>query len=123
MTNPASTHRAPTRAASSTKRARSQRRTLATALPVGSCLAACVLLAAAAAVDGRAAALVLAVWVALLVVAGMWMTFPSRGSRAPQRPMLVLADLDEDGEVGDPRHLPLVATPAAAHVIRARPRG
>ena len=122
MTNPAGTRRAPARAVTPTRDRRSQRRALARALPVGSCLAACLLLAAAAAADGRAAVLVLAVWVALLVVVGMWLTVP-RGGRAPQRPVLVIAELDEDGEVGPTHHLPLVATPAAAAVLRSRPRG
>ena len=122
MTNPAGTDRAPARTTTRTTHTRAQHRALARALPVGSCLAACLLLAAAAAVDGRGAALVLAVWVALLVVVGMWMTVP-RSGRAPQRPILVIAALDEDGDLGPTRRQPHVATPAAASVLRSRPRG
>jgi hypothetical protein len=122
MTNPTSTSRAPTRAGTTTTRDRSRRRGIARALPIGACLAACLLLAAAAVADGQAAPLVLAGWVALLVVAGLWMTVP-RGPSVPRRPMLTLAEFDEDGQVGESRALPVQPTRAALRVLQARPRG
>ena len=122
MTNPTSTNRALLRGGSATERARARRRGFARAVPVGACLAACLLLAAAAVADGQAAALVLAGWVALLITAGMWMTTPGRSTR-PGKPVLVLAEFDEDGELGDARPLPLVRTPEALAVLRSRPRG
>jgi hypothetical protein len=122
MTNPTSTSRASRWAGTTSNRARGRRRGIARALPVGTCLAACLMLAAAAAVDGQAAALVLAAWVGLLIVAGMKMTVPRR-TRSPRRPVLVLAEFDDDGELGDARPLPLVRTRAAQAVLRSRPRG
>jgi multisubunit Na+/H+ antiporter MnhB subunit len=121
MTNPASTRRGPQPAGVETPQPRAARRSLARALPLMSCLLACVLLGAAAAADGGAAALVLAAWVLLLAVVGMRMT---TAARPPARPLeLVLAELDEDGGIGEPNVLRLVATPAASVVVRMRPRG
>jgi hypothetical protein len=95
---------------------------MARLLPVGVCLGACVLLVAAASVDGGVAVLVLAVWVALLVVVGLRLTSPGVETPAP-RPELLLAELDEDGEIGEVMTLPVVATPSAAYALHARPRG
>ena len=122
MTNPGSTTRAPARAGAQTDAARAQRRRMARALPLGSALAACLLLGAAAAVDGGAAILVLAGWVVLLAVAGVWLTTP-RDDRPAGLPELVLADIDEDGELGEARHVRLLQSPAAALVLSTRPRG
>jgi hypothetical protein len=108
---------------------------------------ACLLLAAAAAVDGQAAALVLALWVGALVVLGLRLSEPP-GDRAPRpgperparprpaalvpaalrlrtnrRPVLVLADLDENGDLGSSKTLPVVASEAAIAVLDSRPRG
>src|SRR3954447_10239915 len=122
MPNPLSTRNAPRGGLTATPRRRTRRRTMARLLPVGVCLAACVLLAAAAAVDGGVAVLVLAVWVALLVVLGLRLTMPAVEAPAP-RPGLLLAELHEDGEVGDVTALPVVSTPSAAYALHARPRG
>ena len=122
MTNPASTTRVPARAGAHTHAARAQRRRMARALPLGSGFAACLLIGAAAAVDGGAAILVLAGWVVLLAIAGVWLTMPREG-RPSGRAELFLADLDEDGGLGEPRHLRLVQSPAAALVVSTRPRG
>jgi hypothetical protein len=89
---------------------------------LGSGLIACLLLGAAAAVDGRAAALVLVAWVALLIVVGMRLT-ASGHRRTARPPELTLAALDEDGGIGQPQVLRLVETPAASAVVRMRPRG
>ena len=128
MTNPASTRLAPAPEPSLTRAVKPHRRRMARALPAGTAIIACVLLAAAAAVDGRAAALILAVWVAALVVVGMRLCAPSRESGLPgpgivRRPVLVLAKLSEDGELGSTRTLPVVASAAAIAVLDARPRG
>src|SRR4051812_31786332 len=98
MTNPASTRNVPRDDRTPTPRRRTRRGTMARLLPVGVSLGACVLLAAAAAVDGGVAVLVLAVWVALLVVIGLRLTTPQVEAPAP-RPELLLAELHEDGEV------------------------
>lgn len=96
---------------------------------------ACVLLAAAAAVDGQAAALVLALWVGLLVVVGLRLSEPPAARRAPQRlaagllprtnrrPVLMIAELDENGDLGATRTLPVIASDAAIAVLDSRPRG
>ena len=130
MTNPASTRRAPAPGPSPIPSARPARRRLARALPAGTALIASVLLAAAAAVDGRAAALVLAAWVAALVVIGMRLSEPSEKRSAPavsprivRRPVLVLAQLSEDGVLGSTQTLPVVASPEAIAVLDARPAG
>jgi hypothetical protein len=121
MTNPASTRRVPARTGVTTPHTRIRRSRLARLLPIGVCLIACILLGASAAVEGQGAALVLVLWVAVLVGAGMWLTVP-RGRRLPE-PVLVLADLDGDGELIDERRVRVVATPAAMATLRARPRG
>jgi hypothetical protein len=121
MTNPASTRSAP-QPDSTEQPSRRARRGFARALPAGSCLVACLLLGSAAAVDGGAAALVLAGWVALLVVVGMRLTTTGRDRQA-RRPELILAPLDHGGEVGEPHVVRLVATRAALGVVRGRPRG
>lgn len=133
MTNPASARRAPAPDPSLVRTAKPQRRRIARALPAGTALIACVLLAAAAAVDGRAAALVLACWVAALVVVGMRLSEPSRrpvvrrpvalSPRIVRRPVLVLAELSGDGEIGASMTLPVVASPEAIAVLDSRPRG
>jgi multisubunit Na+/H+ antiporter MnhB subunit len=122
MTNPASTRNAPRRDRTTTSGRRTRRRTLARLLPVGVCLGACVLLSAAAAVDGGVAALVLAAWVALLVAVGLRLTTVEVDVPAP-RPELLLAEFDDDGEIGEATARPVVATPSAAYVLHARPRG
>jgi len=132
MTNPTRARRAPAADRPDTLRSRSRRRLrLARALPVGAAAIACLLLAAAAAVDGQAAALVLALWVGLLVVVGLRLSEPPAASRkatalrlrASRRPVLVLAELDENGGLGSTRTLPVVASDAAIAVLDSRPRG
>ena len=129
MTNPASARRAPAPESSVAVTTKPRRRRIARALPVGTALAACLLLAASAAVDGRAAALVLAIWVAALVVVGMRLSEPpkkrsaSRSSKIVRCPVLVLAELSEEGEIGPTMTLPVVASPEAIAVLDARPRG
>jgi hypothetical protein len=103
-------------------RRRTRRRTIARLLPVGVSLVACVLLATAAAASGAVAVVVLAAWVALLVMVGLRLTATEVEAAAP-RPELLLAELDEDGEIGDVTALPVVATPSAAYALHARPRG
>jgi hypothetical protein len=131
MTNPTSARGAPAVRRSDTSRDRARRRQLARVLPAGIAVSACVLLAAAAAVDGQAAALVLALWVGLLVVVGLRLSEPpakpkrSSGLRARgnRRPVLVLSELDENGELGATRTLPVVASDVAIAVLDSRPRG
>jgi hypothetical protein len=122
MSNPPSTQNAPRRDRTSTPRRRMRRRTMTRLLPAGVCLGACLLLTAAAAVDGGVAALVLAVWVAVLVAVGLRLTTAEVEVPAP-RPELVLGEFDEDGEIGGVTALPVVATPSAAYALHARPRG
>src|SRR3954454_7532746 len=139
MTNPTSARRAPAAARSDMSLSRARRRRLARALPAGVALIACLLLAAAAAVDGQAAAVVLALWVAVLVVVGLRLSEPpARVSSRPRpsalvpaalrlrtnrRPVLMLAELDEHGGLGSTRTLPVVASEAAIAVLDSRPRG
>lgn len=133
MTNPTSARRLPAADLDESLRASARRRPLARALPAVSAIIACVLLAAAAAVDGQAAALVLALWVGVLVVVGIRLSEPAGNRRArsrpalrmraARRPVLMLADFNELGEIGAPRTLPVVASDAAIAVIDARPRG
>src|SRR4051812_34480216 len=118
MTNPTSASRAPAAARSDTSLSRARRRRLVRAIPAGVGLMACLLLAAAAAVDGQAAAVVLALWVGVLVVVGLRLSEPpaSRPARpvrprpsalvpaglrlrTNRRPVLVLAELDEHGDL------------------------
>lgn len=111
------------------------RRALARVLPAGTALVACLVLGAAAAVDGQVAALVLALWVGVLVVAGLRLSAPavrrrsdrrasaSRRMHAARCPVLILADLNEAGEIGASRTLPVIASDAAIAVLDARPRG
>src|SRR4051794_19085117 len=145
MTNPTSARRAPAAARSDMSLSRARRRRLARALPAGIALIACLLLAAAAAVDGQAAAVVLALWVGVLVVLGLRLSEPparrparpSRPSRplpsalmpaglrlrTNRRPVLVLAELDEHGDLGPTQTFPVVASDAAIAVLDSRPRG
>jgi hypothetical protein len=128
MSNPASARRAPAPDHSLSRTSSPPRRRLARALPAGTALAACLLLGAAAAVDGRAAALVLAVWVAALVVVGMRLSEPRRRSapaapRIVRRPVLMLAEMTEDGAIGATRTLPVVASAEAIAVLDSRPHG
>jgi hypothetical protein len=137
MTNPTSARRAAAAEQTTTSRTRTRRRNLARLLPAGIGIGACLLLVAAAAVDGQAAALVLAVWVAILVVLGLRLSEPPvkrsalPAARVPaalrlrtnRRPVLVLADLDENGGLGSSRTLPVVASEAAIAVLDSRPRG
>ena len=128
MTNPASTRRAPAPDPFPFPTDAPRRRRLARALPLGTALLASVLLATAAAVDGRAAALVLALWVAVLVVVGTRLSQPALRTRSPgprvvRRPVLVLANLSGDGALGATRTLPVVASPEAIAVIDSRPSG
>jgi uncharacterized protein (DUF58 family) len=142
MTNPTSARRAPAAARSDTSLNRARRRRLARAIPAGVGLIACLLLAAAAAVDGQAAAVVLALWVGVLVVVGLRLSEPpaARPARASRprpaalvpaslrlrtnrRPVLVLAELDEHGGLGSTQTLPVVASEAAIAVLDSRPRG
>jgi hypothetical protein len=136
VTNPTSARRAAAADLQDTMPARERRRVLARVLPAGALLIACLLLATAAAVDGRAAAMVLALWVGVLVCLGIRLSEPvaakaraasrarvSLRLRAARRPVLVLAELDELGELGASRTLPIVASDAAIAVLDARPRG
>jgi hypothetical protein len=126
MTNRASTPRTPAADASTALRSTARNRNFRRVFPAGIGLVACVLLGAGAATGGQAAALVLAVWVALLIVVGVWLSKPAgvRSSRLASRlPVLVLAELDEDGQVGASRTLRVVASPAAIAVLDSRPRG
>ena len=134
MTNPTSARRAPAADRNTdVLSAAERRRVLARVLPAGAALIVCLLLAAAAAVDGQAAALVLALWVGVLVIAGIRLSEPSARPRRPfagklrlrpaRRPILVLADLDEAGQIGTTRSLPVVASANAIAVLDARPRG
>ena len=122
MTNPASTRNAPSGDRTTMPRRRTRRRKIARMLPIGVSLVACLLLATAAAADGAVAVLVLAAWVAVLVMVGLRLTAADVEAPAP-RPELLLAELDEDGEIGEVSALPVVATPSAAYVLHARPRG
>jgi multisubunit Na+/H+ antiporter MnhB subunit len=122
MTNPASTQNAPRGDSTTTPRRRTRSRTVARLLPAGICLAACLLLAVAAAADGALAVLVLAAWVSVLVMVGLRLTASDAEATAP-RPELLLAEFDEDGEIGVATALPVVATPSAAYALHARPRG
>jgi len=133
MTNPTSARRAPAADRSDTSLTRTRRLRLARALPAGIGVSACLLLAAAAAVDGQAAALVLALWVGLLVVVGLRLSEPPaqasgripapRRLRTNRRPVLVLAELDENGDLGATQTLPVVASEAAITMLDSRPRG
>jgi hypothetical protein len=135
MTNPTSARRAPAADRDSAARHDAERRRiLARVIPAGTALIACLLLAAAAAVDGRAAALVLALWVGVLVIAGIRLSEPAASRRKPRvsttlrmraarRPVLMLAELDEQGQIGATRTLPVVASDAAIAVLDSRPRG
>jgi len=144
MTNPTSARRAPAADRADTSLIRARRRRIARAIPAGVGLAACLLLAAAAAADGQAAAAVLALWVGVLVIVGLRLSEPpaNRPARASRprprpaalvpaglrlrtnrRPVLVLADLDENGDLGSTRTLPVVASEAAIAVLDSRPRG
>ena len=142
MTNPTSARRAPAAARSDTSLARARRRRLARAIPAGVGLMACLLLAVAAAADGQAAAVVLALWVGVLVVLGLRLSEPpatrsvrasrprpaalvpaSLRIRSNRRPVLVLAELDEHGDLGSTQTLPVVASDAAIAVLDSRPRG
>src|SRR5215218_6162019 len=131
MTNPTGARRAPAADRLTASRTRFRDRSLARVLPAGVAIVACLLLAAAAAVDGQAAALVLALWVGLLVVVGLRLSEPPAASRkatalrlrASRRPVLVLAELDENGGLGSTRTLPVVASDAAIAVLDSRPRG
>ena len=139
MTNPTSARRAPAADRPETSRTGKRRGRLARALPAGTVLAACLLLAAAAAVDGQAAALVLAVWVGILVVVGLRLSEPPARKQRParaaarvpaglrlrtnRRPVLVLAELDENGGLGSTRTLPVVVSEASIAILDARPRG
>jgi hypothetical protein len=142
MTNPTSASRAPAAARSDTSLSRARRRRLARAIPAGVGLMACLLLAVAAAADGQAAAVVLALWVGVLVVLGLRLSEPpakrpARVSRprpsalmpaglrlrTNRRPVLVLAELDEHGDLGSTQTLPVVASEAAIAVLDSRPRG
>jgi hypothetical protein len=131
MTNPTSARGAPAVGRPDTTRDRSRSRNLARVLPAGIAISACLLLAAAAAVDGQAAALVLALWVGVLVVVGLRLSEPpakpkrSSGLRmgTNRRPVMVLSDLDENGDLGVTRTLPVVASDAAIAVLDSRPRG
>jgi hypothetical protein len=135
MTNPTSARRAPAADRPDTSLTRDRRRRAARALPAGAAVMACVLLAAAAAVDGQAAALVLALWVGLLVVVGLRLSEPPTARRGVQRagaglrlrtnrrPVLVIAELDENGDLGSSRTLPVIASDAAIAVLDSRPRG
>jgi len=109
---------------------------MARLLPAAAAVSACLLLGAAAAVDGQAAALVLAVWVSALVLVGLRLSEPSsrraasagrlastRRLRAARRPVLMLAELDENGGLGATRTLPVVGSEAAIAVLDARPHG
>ena len=133
MSNPTSAHRAPAVGRSHTFRTRARRSRIAHAVPAGLGVLACLLLGAVAAADGQVAALVLAVWVALLVVVGVRLSEPpaSRPGGVPsawhlrtnRSPVLVRADRDENGGLGVSRTLPVVATATAVAVLDARPRG
>jgi len=143
MTHRTSARRAPAADRLHTSRTRTRRSRLARALPAGVAAAACLLLAAAAAVDGQAAALVLALWVGVLIVVGLRLSEPparptrrhgaaARGpARVPaalrlrtnRRPVLVLAELDENGDLGSTQTIPVVASDAAIAVLDSRPRG
>jgi hypothetical protein len=130
MTNPTSARGAPAAGRSDTSRTRARRSRIARVLPVGAAVCACLLLAAAAAVDGQAAALVLALWVGLLVVVGVRLSEPPEtrrarglGLRSNRRPVLVLSELDEKGGLGATRTLPVVASETAIAVLDSRPRG
>ena len=135
MTNPTSARRAPAVDRPTASRNRSRNLRIARALPAGVGVMACLLLAGAAAVDGQAAAMVLALWVGMLVIVGLRLSEPSarkgQGSRIPtslrlranRRPVLVLAHLDENGGLGATRTLPVVASEAAIAVLDSRPRG
>ncbi len=135
MTNPTSARRAPAADRPTASRTRNRRR-IARALPAGIGLLACLLLVAAAAADGQAAAVVLALWVGILVVVGLRLSEPPaarrQAARTPtgllrltgnRRPVLVLADLDEHGDLGSTRTLPVVASDVAIAVLDSRPRG
>ena len=128
MSNPASTRRPPALDAAPIITAAPRRRWIARALPAGTALIACVLLAIAAAADARAGALILAVWVAALVVFGLRLSSPRRESATPpapivRRPVLMLAKLSESGEIGATQTLPVVASPSAIAVLDSRPCG
>jgi hypothetical protein len=130
MTNPISARGAPAAALADTSRSRSRRSRIARVLPAGAAVSGCLLLAAAAAVDGQAAALVLALWVGLLVVIGLRLSEPPATRKATglrlrpnRRPVLVLSELDENGGLGTTRTLPVVASEAAIAVLDSRPRG
>ena len=130
MTNPTSARRAPAADRSTASRVRARHRRLTRVIPAGVAVLACLLLAAAAAVDGQAAALVLALWVGLLVVVGLRLSEPPARHVAPslrprtnRRPVLVLSELDENGDLGATRTLPVVPSETAIAVLDSRPRG
>jgi hypothetical protein len=74
-------------------------------------------------VGGGAATGVLAAWVAVLAVVGLRLATARRAERPLPRPELILAAFDEDGQIGEPHALPVMATPSAAYTLHARPRG
>ena len=135
MTNPTRARRASAADLPTASRSPFRHRRIARALPAGVAIAACLLLAAAAAVDGQAAALVLALWVGLLVVVGLRLSEPPAVRRASprmpvpgrlrhnRRPVLVLAELDENGGLGATRTLPVVLSDASIAMLDSRPRG
>jgi hypothetical protein len=134
MINPTSARRAPAAERPTASRTRTRLR-IARAIPAAIGLLACLLLATAAAADGQAAAVVLALWVGILVVVGLRLSEPPESRRpAPKmpaalrlrtnrRPVLVIAELDENGDLGQTRTLPVVASEAAIAVLDSRPRG
>jgi hypothetical protein len=123
MTNRASSARPLPADRSRAPRAQVRRRRLARLMPAASCILACLLLTVAATVDGAAAALVLGGWLVLLLIVGLRLTAPRRAATSVKRPVLVIAALDERGDVGDAQMLPVVATAAATATLRNRPRG
>ena len=133
MTNPTSARRAAAADTHRSARPRAPRSPLARVLPAGIAIIACLLLAAVAAADGQAAALVLSLWVGVLVIAGIRLSEPSGSPRrarriklplrATRRPVLVLAELSAVGEIGSEQSLPVVRSDAAIAVLKSRPRG
>ena len=134
MTNPTSARRAAAADSQKSARPRAPRSPLARVLPAGIALIACLLLAAVAAADGQAAALVLSLWVGVLVIAGIRLSEPTAGKprraarrklpiRATRQPVLVLAELSPVGEIGSAQSISLVKSDAAVAVLKARPRG
>ena len=134
MSQPTSDRRLPAVETLESSLPATRRRGARRALFAATGLIAFLLLAVAVAAEGQPAVLILAAWAGVLVVAGLRLSAlvpvsggkplrATRRLRAARRPVLILAELNERGELGASRTLPIVDSDAAIAVLDARPRG